>query len=154
MGNSRIDIKIKLHALCLELLNEKIKESREVIEEIQQAANQETKSSAGDKYETGRAMLQQEQDKYGRQLMEALKQKGVFDQLKPEAELNKVQPGCLVFTSGGSFYVAASLGSVRLDSTEYVVISSAAPLYKHLSGMQEGEEATFNGRKFRIEAVV
>ena len=149
-----ISLKIRLHSFCQELLEEKIKEARTIIEEIQLAANQETKSSAGDKYETGRAMLQQEQDKYGRQLMEALKQKSIFDQLKPEIVMEKVQPGCLVATSGGAFYVAASLGSVRMEGREYVVISSAAPLYKQLSGISKGQEVTFNNKRILVEAVV
>lgn len=148
------DIKIQLHALCLEILEERIKEARVAIEEIQLAANEETKSSAGDKYETGRAMLQQEQDKYGRQLSETLKHKAVFDQLKPEVILDKVQTGSLIFTNAGLFYIATSLGAVKLHGKEYMVISSAAPLFQHLSGLVEGEEVLFNTRKFRIEAVV
>lgn len=149
-----IQFKIKLHARCLELLEEKIQEARENIDQIQRASNEETKSSAGDKYETGRAMMQQEQDKYGRQLMEALKQKAVFDQLSPELALDKVQPGAFVQTSGGAFYIAASLGAVKMDGENYMVISSAAPLYQQLKGLQHGEEVSFNNRKFRLEAVI
>ena len=154
MGSKLPDIKIQLHALCQEILEERVREAKKAIEEIQLAANEETKSSAGDKYETGRAMLQQEQDKYGRQLSETLKHKTVFDQLKPEVVQDKVQTGSLVVTNAGAFYIATSLGAVKLHGQEYMVISSAAPLYQQLNGLMEGDEILFNNRKFKIESVV
>ena len=39
----------------------------------QESANAEEKSSAGDKYETGRAMMQIERDKAAQQLNESMK---------------------------------------------------------------------------------
>ena len=50
----------------------------------QEAANEEGKSSVGDKYETGRAMMQIERDKAAQQLDEALKLKNIIDQISIE----------------------------------------------------------------------
>lgn len=124
------------------------------MEAVQEAANEETKSSAGDKYETGRAMMQQEQDKAAGQLMEALKLKKVLDQLNPDREQPAVGMGSLVKTSLGNFYISASIGQLSMEGIDYMIISPVAPLAQQLAGLKAGEELNFNGRKFKVEQVI
>ena len=60
------------------MLDKKIKTVQESISYIQEARNNETKSSAGDKYETSRVMMQAELDKQNLLLQQFLQQKNVF----------------------------------------------------------------------------
>lgn len=151
---NKIDtIKEKLYQACLGQVEERIRAAKESMAAAQAAANQETKSSAGDKYETGRAMMQQEQDKAGSQLMEALKHKKVLDQLSPAKTYDQVQPGCLVRTDKGNFYIAASLGQLSLDEQVWMVISAVAPLARQMQGLAAGAEVSFNGRVYHLNAV-
>ena len=55
-----MDIKNQLYQLCCNYVNKRIDEINVIIDEAVEAANNETKSSAGDKYEVGREMMQQE----------------------------------------------------------------------------------------------
>lgn len=82
------------------------------IEHAQLAANEETKSSAGDKYETGRAMMQLEIEKQSVQLAEAMKLKHVLSQINPEKTTETIQSGSLVFTDQGNFYISISAGKL------------------------------------------
>lgn len=148
------EVKKRLHGLCLEVVEERIREAQKAMEALQAAANQETKSSAGDKYETGRAMMQQEQDKMARQLMESLKLKKVLDQLNPAKECSTVQQGSLIFSSNGNFYLSAGIGKLVLEGQEFMAISTASPLARHLEGMEAGQESSFNGRKYRIISLI
>lgn len=148
------EIKQKLHEACLHKVAQRITDAKASMEAVQEAANNETKSSAGDKYETGRAMMQQEQDKAASQLMEALKLKKVLDQLKPEQEHHQVQAGSLVVTNQGNFYISTSIGQLSLGGKVYMVISPVSPMAQQLAGLQAGEELNFNGRKFKVEQVV
>lgn len=151
---NKIDtIKLKLHQACLRQVEERIRAAKESMAAAQAAANQETKSSAGDKYETGRAMMQQEQDKAGSQLMEAFKHKKVLDQLNPAKTCDQVQPGCLVRTDKGNFYISASLGQLNLDGEVWMVISAVAPLARQMQGLAAGAEVSFNGRVYHLNAV-
>lgn len=52
------DLKIRLHQKCLDFIEAKIAGVQEILASIADAKSKETKSSAGDKFETGRAMLQ------------------------------------------------------------------------------------------------
>ena len=58
---------------CHEVIDQKLLLAKQTMEMAQESANEENKSSVGDKYETGRAMAQQERDKAAVQLTELQK---------------------------------------------------------------------------------
>ena len=55
-------LKEKVHAACLQLLTDKIKVIQDNLQGLTQGAENDNKSSAGDKHETARAMMQLEQE--------------------------------------------------------------------------------------------
>ncbi len=148
------ELKTKLHAHCLLVVEQRIDDAKAFIEEARNAAAQDTKSSAGDKYETGREMLQQEQNKVGQQLMELMKLKKVLDELNPGRSCAKVEQGCLLQTDKGRFYFSVSLGQVALEGQSYMLISPVAPLAMLLMGKKVGDQVQLNGRTYVLEALV
>src|SRR5665811_379907 len=64
----KIDFKNTLKKRSIEIIEQRISSSYHAMENAQAAANEEEKSSAGDKYETGRAMNHLEKDMHARQL--------------------------------------------------------------------------------------
>lgn len=69
--------KQKIHTHCLQLVDDKILELETILRELNESAANNTKSSAGDKHETERAMVQIEQEAIGKQLHEVLEKKSV-----------------------------------------------------------------------------
>ena len=67
---SNLELKQQLYKLCQDFVENRKKTVQKNINEIQESLTSETKSSAGDKHETGRAMLQLEREKVGHQLAE------------------------------------------------------------------------------------
>jgi len=63
-----IEHKEILFNTCVEFVNKRAKTVASIIRSNQKALTSETKSSAGDKHETGRAMLQLEMEKASLQL--------------------------------------------------------------------------------------
>ena len=61
-------LKETLLSKCHEFIDERHQRIQRTIDEIKVSLQSETKSSAGDKHETGRAMLQLEREKAGQQL--------------------------------------------------------------------------------------
>lgn len=148
-----IELKIKLHSLCQAYIEQRIDTAQKAIAIAQASANEETKSSAGDKYETGRAMAQLEIEKNATQLAEAQKLKAALGQIKPEHPTNVVQSGSLVVTSQGNFYIAISAGQFTIDAVNYFSISPASPIGSKLIGLKEGIRFSFNTRIYQIEKV-
>ena len=72
-----IELKKELYKQCLDYVQQRMQAAEQAIEAAQKASNDDTKSSAGDKYETGRAMMQQETARNLVQLNETNKLKKV-----------------------------------------------------------------------------
>jgi len=146
-------IKQALHQRCLALAEERIMALQHIITETQLAANNETKSSSGDKHETGRAMAQLETEKLTTQLNELLNIKQSLAQINPAITGNKVVLGSLVYTNKGNFYISASIGKVTIDYQSFFVISSASPMGKLLLTKKEKESFSLNGIEYTILGV-
>jgi hypothetical protein len=142
------------HAACLAYVHTRLAAARAGMAAAQESSNSETKSSAGDKYETGRAMAQQERDRHAAQLHEAHQLLTALQKVNPELVSDLVRPGALVTTSLGLFYISIGAGKLMTDEgTEFLAISPAAPLVRALSGTKAGEEVVFNCKKVKVEAV-
>jgi transcription elongation GreA/GreB family factor len=147
-------IKPQLHALCLAYVQERINACQAAIQAAQESANSETKSSAGDKYETGRAMAQNERDRNTVQLRQAQQLQGELQRINPELPCDTVRPGALVHTSMGVFYLGISAGKLTVEGKDYFAVSAAAPVAAALAGKRAGESAVFNGKQVKIAAIV
>ena len=143
-------IKQELYILCQKYINKRIESSRHAIAAAQESANEETKNSSGDKYETGRAMAQLEIEKNSQQLSEALKLKEALDQIRIDKRSSTVQPGSLVVTDGGVFFIAISLGEVILHNNSYLVIAPTSPLGIQLMGARVGDRKVFRDRSYVV----
>jgi transcription elongation GreA/GreB family factor len=147
------DIKEKLHRICMDYVEERIASAQQAITAARESANDDTKSSAGDKYETGREMMQQEIDRNRKQLEESQKLKLVLEQIDPVKSTEIVQNGSLVSTNYGKFYISISRGQILLDDCNYFAVSSVSPIGLKLMKQREGYEFDFNGKSFRIQRI-
>jgi transcription elongation GreA/GreB family factor len=145
--------KQKLHTLCLEHIARRIHEVRQALALLQLSANEETKSSAGDKYETGRAMAQHEMEKLGTQLTENMKLRQIVEKIDPTRVAEVVQLGGAVKTSQGNFYVAVSAGVLGTGADAFIAISPASPIGAKLMGCKAGDVFEFNKKVYSVDAV-
>lgn len=137
------------------ILKDKISQKIQVFENLiaeTRASSNDTKSSMGDKYETGREMLQQEINNVQRQLNETLNQQSFLQKLSIES-CSKVQNGALVKTDKGLFYISASLGEIVFEDKKIMTISSESPLTKAMFGKKELETFMINNIKNNIERI-
>lgn len=132
----------------------RIDTARKAILAAQSSANEETKSSAGDKYETGRSMMQLEIEKNSGQLMEAMKLKQVLDQIDPDAKMDVVKLGSVVITDQGNFFVAVSAGEFTLEEETYFSISPISPIGMQLMNKKAMSSFTFNKKVYTIIKVM
>lgn len=147
------DIKSRLYNFCLDFANERILTASEAIKAARDSSNDDTKSSAGDKYETGRAMMQQDIDRQTLQLGEAQKLKLLLTKIDPEKITDTVQNGSLVFTNQGIFYIAISAGLIKIDNQNYLIVSAASPIGTQLLTKAKGSKFQFNNRPYEISSV-
>lgn len=148
------DIKLALYNKCLEYVEEQIKHIQEAINAAKESGNDETKSSAGDKHETGRAHMQLEQEKNSKQLNEVLMLRQGLAKIDPKVNSDKIVPGSLVITNQGNFYISISAGKINIIGKDYFSVSPASPIALNFAGKKAGDNIVFNGKEYRIEEVL
>ena len=139
----------------LQILKDKISEKIKIFENLiaeNRASSNDTKSSMGDKYETGREMLQQEINNIQRQLNETLNQQNFLKKLNTET-CTKVQNGALVKTDKGFFYISVSAGEIVFAGKKIMTISSESPLAKAMFGKKIAETFIINNVNQVIEEI-
>ena len=140
-----------LHALCHVFIEQRIAAARTAMQAAQESSSSETKSSAGDKYETGREMANAERDRNAAHMQQAQQLQAELARINPETVCDTVRPGALVSTSMGCFYISISAG--KLNGHDVFAVSAAAPVAVALKGLRVGEVTVLNGKAVRVLAV-
>ena len=153
MMTEEMSVKKALYQKCEEYVNERLANIRAAISSAQESANDDSKSSAGDKHETGRAMAQLEQEKLSGQLAENQKLQQALSTLHPERTSAFISPGSLVITDKGNYYISISAGKLVLDGETYFAVSAASPIGKELIASQ-GKNFSFNGLNYSVKKVL
>ena len=143
--------KIQIISIIKNKISAKIQVFENLIAETRASSN-DTKSSMGDKYETGREMLQQEINNIQRQLNETLNQQSFLQKLNTEA-CTKVQNGALVKTDKGFFYISVSAGEIVFENKKIMTISNESPLAKAMFGKKVKENFIINNTTQTIEKI-
>ncbi|MDO1502121.1 3-oxoacyl-ACP synthase [Winogradskyella maritima] len=143
-------VKEKLYQLCVEALEMRLKTIKSKVEDIQQSLTSETKSTAGDKHETGRAMLQLEREKAGQQLSELQKLQNTLSRINPKSTHEIVALGTIVQTTNAYYFISISVGELSCDGQLVYAISANTPMAKVLFGKCVGDTVTFRNDTFEI----
>ena len=146
----KIQFKNRLKLFALDQIGRRITAARESIDQAQQAANQEEKSSAGDKYETSRAMGHLQKDMHARQLTEHAKEQASLYQINVDAVYPAATAGAFISCPGVSFFIAAGLGKQATEGQTIYFLSPQAPLARSLEHKKAGDSISFNAMNLII----
>lgn len=152
MNNSSL-IKEKLYKACEVKITQRIDNIQQRLESIKESIKNETKSSVGDKHETGRVMMQLEAENTKAQFASALQTKKFLSSIDYSTTFHTAQKGSLVVTNQTNYYIAIGIGKVVLENKVYYCISQDSPIAKKLRGKKAGDAIDFNGRKITLKEI-
>ncbi|MES2837779.1 MAG: 3-oxoacyl-ACP synthase [Bacteroidota bacterium] len=139
-------------------LQQLIQNKIEAIQSNQNSINEsrlnETKSSAGDKYETGPAMLQQEEDKNKMQLQNALDLNEVLSKLNTEKIHDKVDLGSLVVSNLATYFFSIGLGKIEINNAAIYCISLQSPIGIALQNKKVGDKVIFQNNEIVLKEIL
>lgn len=147
-------LKHQLHQLCIEKLDASIASAQQSIDEARAAQKEETKSSAGDKFETTREMMTQEIEKGTALLSKLSEDRNRLLSLLQNDSTETVQQGSVVVTNNGKFYVGVSIGAVTMNGEKYQTISSSSPIGQLLLNKKAGDKFRLNDKEYVIEEIL
>jgi len=148
-----LSLKKELHRQCLDYAEKRINAAQLAIDEAQKASNDDTKSSAGDKYETGREMAQQETNRNLAQLTEGNKLKIALNRIGTNIINDRAETGSLIFTDNGNFYLAVGAGILTVNDERWFAVSPASPVGLQLKGLKAGDTFNLNNKFYLINKV-
>jgi transcription elongation GreA/GreB family factor len=135
-------------------LNEKLRDLNAMMDDLNEASKNETKSTVGDKHETSKAMMHLEQEKLGSQIKEIESQIKEFNAINFTTVTNSVVLGSLVETNKGYFFIATAIGKMQIDDKSIFAISNKSPLGIKLIGLKENDSIEFNTINYLVKKVI
>lgn len=125
-------------------LKRKTDEIQVQFDDLQNSLLNETKSSAGDKHETGRGMVQLEQEKLSKSLTQITLLRNALSKVDPTESHKLIQYGSLVQTSNGYFFFSVGLGKISVEGEDVFCMTATSPLGQKLLGKQKGDQVQMN----------
>jgi hypothetical protein len=110
----------------------------------------ETKSSAGDKFETSREMMSQSRQGIASRIDICKEQLYFLSELEANSSSNEVSAGKLVETNEGYFFFGLALGNLSFNQEQVVALSFQSPLGRAFLKKKVGDKVEFRGRTFTI----
>ena len=129
---------------------EKMKELTDAIKKVQESGNSEQKSSMGDKYETARAMSQNEIYMLSKQLEVLKTEYNKLLKVNPDKSSNIGEIGALVQTETIYCFIAAAIGNLNINNQKVAIISEVSPLAKAIFGKSKGDFISIANKQVRI----
>lgn len=146
-------MKEKIITACKNLLQQKISDLNAALNSVNEAANNETKSTAGDKHETAKAMMQLEQEKLSNQLAILNSQINDLQKIDVTKKHSVIGNGSLVTTNNGVLFISVGLGKINVDEKDVFAISFLSPLANLLAGKKQNDFVKLNRVDYKVSNV-
>ncbi len=132
---------------CQDLLSEKRTLLHNELQSLHEAIENESKSSAGDKYETGIEMIQSEKEKIHSQIQTLENSFKLLNVAQKSLTKDTVQNGSLVVTTNGKYLLGPSIGKISIENELVFVISPSSPVAQVLINKKVNDKITLNEKE-------
>ena len=148
------NLKEDLFEACSLFVQKKLINIEAVMQSNRMGLENESKSSAGDKHETGRAMMHLEMEKASQQFDVISKMKEVLQKIDINSRSNQIRLGSLVETDQGSYFLSISAGQLNIGNKVYYAVSSFSPIGAILLGKNQGDQVILGTKRIQIISVI
>ncbi len=135
------------------LIKDKIQLLKFELDSINKEKNNLKKSSAGDKFETSRVLMQTEYDKIHNQLLILKNQLRAIKSISFSDKKNKAGVGSFIKTNKSFYFISIGLGKQIIDNNDIYIISLSSPIGKLLNNKKKGDKIVFNNKEELIENI-
>ena len=149
-----IKIKVLLLKQLMELLDQKINTLKLDMASIKDTRDSDTRSSAGDKFETNRVLIQMELDKTEVQLNKTKVLRNELSHIDIQKQYTQVEFGSLVCTTQGNYFFSVALGKFEVNKEIYHCISLGSPIGQSLQNKKVNDTILFQGNAVTIVSIV
>lgn len=138
---------------CVDVLTLRMNVISQAMDQAQDSANNQEKSSAGDKHETARAIGQAERDMNARQLLQVRTDLKFLESIYVDQIFKSIAPGAMFQLDEQLFFVALGLGAVKVNDKTVMVISHLSPLFINIKSKQKNDVVLFQNKETVVRTV-
>ena len=135
------------------VIQNRIVASSKILEDIQQSIDAESNSTAGDKHDTSRELMQQERNKAAQNLQNQMNLDALFVKLKDVEISIQVTFGSLISSSIGWIFIGLPLGKIAFKKYDVLCVSGNSPIAHQLTGSKAGAVLSVNGQDIEVYKV-
>jgi hypothetical protein len=146
--------KLEIHQTIVTILSDSILQATRDYELAKESRDSDTKSSAGDKFETGREMMQREMDKISATLDQYKNQVNLLSKINLHRNYPVVDLGGLISTDQGIYYLSIGLGRIEINSEQIYAISLDSPIGQLFKGKRVGDTVNFRDNILKINQLL
>lgn len=146
--------RIQLLEACHAYLQTRTEILEKAMKALKEDLENESKSSAGDKYETGREMINIEWNKLSVQLNEYDRLAHILRRIEKHKPSEKAVLGSIVKTEAANYFISIPAGEIVADNQKFYAVGIQAPIAQKMLGKQKGDKFELNGREFRIMELI
>jgi hypothetical protein len=146
--------KLEIHQTIVTILSDSILQATRDYELAKESRDSDTKSSAGDKFETGREMMQREMDKISTTLDQYKNQLNLLSKINLHRNYPVVDLGGLISTDQGIYYLSIGLGRIEINSEQIYAISLDSPIGQLFKGKRVGDTVNFRDNILKINQLL
>lgn len=148
-----LSLRKELIKACEEYLDSRVLMIRNAMDSLKDDLDNESKSSAGDKYETGREMINIEWNKLSIQLNEYDRLRQILKRIEEHRPNGNVMLGSIVKTDVANYFISIPAGEIKSEKDNFYAIGIKSPIAQILLGKTANEKMEFNGKDFIIESI-
>lgn len=137
--------KKELISACFDFVQQRKSRIRTAISDLEEALKLETKCSAGDKYETGRAMLHLEFEKLALQMQQYQQLEKTLSFIDANTKHEKVEFGAIVETKTANYFISIPAGKFEIEKEIYFAVGVASPVAKAFMNKKATDIFELNG---------
>lgn len=144
-----INKKDYIHFLC-ETLKSRIDDLEVELDSIDDEIAKETKSSAGDKFETSREMMSQARARVEELMSKIANQIRTLKDINLNKSLTEIEHGCIAQTDKGTFFFGVALEKIIFEDETIFNLSMNSPIGKVFKGKQKSNSVSFRNTSYDI----
>ena len=148
-----VSIKSQIYLEVIQRLEQNIQEAQLAYAQAKESRDSDTKSSAGDKYETGREMMQREMDKCSALMDQNNHLLQIIRHIPLHPNYENIDKGAIIETDKGIYYMLVGIGKMTFDQADYFVISPESPIGSLFLGKKVGEFIYLRDQKIHIQGI-
>lgn len=139
---------------CKAYLDKKIRIVKDSLAGLKEDLENESKSSAGDKYETGREMINIEWNKLTTQLNEYDRLEQILNRIEKNEFHDTVILGSIVMTSNANYFISIPAGEIMANGKKFYAVGIQSPVARQLIGKKRNDSFNISGKSCKIEEII